>query len=153
METKKKFNKTSLNKFNRLYDKNIELGKYNIPKLNTYLNKSEVNNLKNLEKLSNKSKKITEFNSDIMNLSINEFIDRWANNNIDIFTDLVKFMSGLRNYKGYFNDIDQTGNWTTGIYVIIKDFVNIFTKEKRSIYFGITLILISLLLYFIQITS
>ena len=29
--------------------------------------------------------------------------------------------SNITNYKGYFDDIDETGNWTTGIYVIIKD--------------------------------
>ena len=37
-----------------------------------------------------------------MNLTIREFIQNWANNNIDIFTDLVKFISNLRNYNGLF---------------------------------------------------
>ena len=145
--------KNNVRHSNNYIKKNSYSAKYNIPKLNTYLNSDEIRNLRNLEKLSNKSKIISEKKRDIMNLTLKEFIENWANNNIDIFTDLVKFITNLRNYNGYFNDIDSTGNWTNGILIIVKDFVNIFKKDRRSIYFGVTLILISLLFYFIQITS
>ena len=153
MEYQKNFSKKDLDKFNEKIDSKYSKGKYNIPKLNTYLNETEKKNLSELERVANVSKKISEHKRDILNLSIREFINNWATNNIDIFSDCVKFFGNITNYKGYFNDIDATGNWTTGIYVIIKDFIEIFKKDLRSIYFGVTLVLISLLLYFIQITS
>ena len=53
----------------------------------------------------------------------------------------------------YFDDIDETGQWFTGINKILKEFMNIFTKNGRSLYIGLTLILISFSLYLIQITS
>ena len=161
MESTTNFNRVKLKNFNNQFDSsydvkkqtNLSKKKYNIPRLNTYLNKSEIKNLKKLEKISNKSSKLDIHNNDIMNLSIKEFIEHWANNNINIFSDIVQFFSNITNYKGYFNDIDKSENWTIGIYIIIKDFTGIFKKDKRSIYIGVTLILISILIYFIQITS
>ena len=133
--------------------KKTDAAKYNISKLNTFLNDGEIANLNKLEKISNKSRKIDEFNRDILNLSVRDLVQNWANENVNIFSDVVFFMSSLNKYKGYFRDIDETNNWTTGVYQILKDFSDIFIKDMRSIYFGATLVLISLLLYFIQITS
>ena len=126
---------------------------YDIPKLNTFLSDKEIKSLDKLNKVSNKIRDYDSDNKDIMNLTIKEFLNRWANNNIDIFSDLVLFFSNLKNYHTYFNDIDNTGNLTIGFMKIISDFINIFKIKNRSIYFGVTLVLISLLIYFIQITS
>ena len=126
---------------------------YDIPKLNTFLSDKEIKSLDKLNKVSNKIRDYDSDNKDIMNLTIKEFLNRWANNNIDIFSDVVLFFSNLKNYHTYFNDIDNTGNLTHGFMKIISDFINIFKIKNRSIYFGITLVLISLLIYFIQITS
>ena len=126
---------------------------YDIPKLNTFLSDKEIKSLDKLNKVSNKIRDYDSDNKDIMNLTIKEFLNRWANNNIDIFSDVVLFFSNLKNYHTYFNDIDNTGNLTNGFMKIISDFINIFKIKNRSIYFGITLVLISLLIYFIQITS
>ena len=126
---------------------------YDIPKLNTFLSDKEIKSLDKLNKVSNKIRDYDSDNKDIMYLTIKEFLNRWANNNIDIFSDLVLFFSNLKNYHTYFNDIDNTGNLTIGFMKIISDFINIFKIKNRSIYFGVTLVLISLLIYFIQITS
>ena len=88
-----------------------------------------------------------------MNMTISEIVNKWATINIHTIIDLTNFFSGLNKYKMYFDDIDETGQWFTGINKILKEFMNIFTKNGRSLYIGLTLILISFSLYLIQITS
>ena len=80
-------------------------------------------------------------------------IKEWSNTMLLIFTELVNFIAGINKYSGYFDDIDETGQWFTGINKILKEFMNIFIKNGRSLYIGLTLILISFSLYLIQITS
>ena len=77
MEYQKKFSKKDLDKFNEKIDSQYSKGKYNIPKLNTYLNETEKKNLSELERVANVSKKISEHKRDILNLSIREFINNW----------------------------------------------------------------------------
>ena len=89
----------------------------------------------------------------IMNMSIRNVIKLWSKNNIDILVDITKFFSNFKKYNKYFDDIDETKMWFDGLKLIVYDLFVIFTKEKRIIFIGITLLLLSFGLYIIQITS
>ena len=88
-----------------------------------------------------------------MHMTITQLVNLWATTNIHIIIDLTNFFSGLSEYKIYFDDIDETGQWFTGLNMIARKLIDIFTKEQRGIYVGITFIIISFALYLIQITS
>lgn len=130
-----------------------EIKSYNNPELNIYLNDKEINNLKYLEKKANLSNLSEKKNSDLLNKSINEIISDWSKNNIDILSDLVLFFDTFDKYTKFFEDLDESKNILDGINTIMQDIFIIFTKDERSIYFGFTLIFISLIFYFIGISS
>ena len=121
--------------------------------LNVFLSEKEKREIEYLNNKSNKLQQISEKHNDPMHMSITQLINLWATTNIHILLDLTNFFTGLSKYKIYFDDIDETGQWFTGLHIIAKNLVNIFTKEQRGIYVGITLIIISFALYLIQITS
>ena len=126
---------------------------YDNPELNIFLNDKEKKNLKYLEDKSRLSKNIEIEQSDFMNKSLKEILEEWSKNNIEIFSDIVEFMSNISKYTDFFGDLDDTSNIALGIKNIFYDFSLIFIKNERSIYFGITLIMISMILYFIGISS
>ena len=126
---------------------------YDNPELNIFLNDKEKKNLKYLEDKSRLSKNIEIKQSDFMNKSLKEILEEWSKNNIEIFSDIVEFMSNISKYTDFFGDLDDTSNIALGIKNIFYDFSLIFIKNERSIYFGITLIMISMILYFIGISS
>tara|TARA_B100001093_G_scaffold371097_1_gene356060 strand:+ start:692 stop:1084 length:393 start_codon:yes stop_codon:yes gene_type:complete len=117
------------------------------------LSNEELNKIASLNKLSNSVNKQIKNDDHIMNMSIKNVIKLWAKNNIDILVDITKFLSNFKKYNKYFDDIDETKMWFDGIKLIISDLFVIFTKEKRIIFIGITLLLLSFGLYIIQITS
>ena len=122
-------------------------------KLDVLLSEKEKKQLKSLNKKSNNLQNKSRSDNDFLNLSIHQLFKNWANNNIEILADLIKFISNISIYSRFFDDIDQTGQWFTGIMHMTKDLYNIFTINDRSIYIGITFIVISFGLYLIQITS
>lgn len=122
-------------------------------KLDILLSEKEKNEIDYLNNKSNKLQQTTKDRSDPFNKSLAELINLWASSNVHVIIDLTNFFSGLSKYSSYFDDIDATGQWFTGIGRILRDLVKIFTKGQRSIYIGATLILISFGLYLIQITS
>tara|TARA_B100000575_G_C23136256_1_gene660185 strand:- start:3357 stop:3746 length:390 start_codon:yes stop_codon:yes gene_type:complete len=122
-------------------------------KLNSLLSEKEREELKILNDKSNVIRNSITNKNDLLNNSIRNISKKWANTNIDILVDIVKFFSQIKKYSNYFDDIDETGQWFTGIYTILYDFVKIFTKKDRSIYIGLSFIMISFALYLIQITS
>lgn len=117
------------------------------------LSNEELKKIDSLNKLSNTVNKQIKNDNHIMNMSIKNVIKLWAKNNIDILVDITKFLSNFKKYNKYFDDIDETKMWFDGIKLIISDLFVIFTKEKRIIFIGITLLLLSFGLYIIQITS
>lgn len=121
--------------------------------LNKYLNKSEIDNLEYLNKKSNNIQDLKYKDSDIMNSSLNQVITQWSNVNIEVFNELVEFISNLKKYSSYFDDIDKTDNIITGFVKLIGDLLKILSKNDRGIYVGITFIMLSFLLYFIGISS
>ena len=126
---------------------------FNKSDLDKFLSNKEIEEIDNLNNKSNHLQKTQYSRKNPMNMTVSEIINKWATINIHTIIDLTNFFSGLNKYKMYFDDIDETGQWFTGINKILKEFMNIFTKNGRSLYIGLTLILISFSLYLIQITS
>ena len=122
-------------------------------KLNMTLSKNEINNLKYLNQKANLNKSLENTKSDFLNKSLREIIQLCAETNINIITDLINFMENINKYTPFFEDIDESKNILTGFYTITSDLIKILIKDQRSIYLGITLVLLSILLYFIGISS
>lgn len=118
-----------------------------------YLSNTEKNKLKKLNKTSNKLNKDIRISNDILNLPIKSIINRWSNEMSNIIIDLTNFFSNLKNNDKNFNDIDNLSQILAEIIKISNKLVLIFLKGERSIYFGLTLIILSFLLYIIQISS
>ncbi len=120
--------------------------------ISKYLSNIEKNTLRRLNKTSNNLNKDIKMNNDILNLPIKTIINKWSNEMSNIIIDLTEFFSELKSDKN-FNDIDNLSEILTGIIKICNKLVLIFLKDERAIYFGITLIILSFLLYIIQISS
>ena len=60
-------------------------------------------------------------------------------------------MVNIGDYQKYFNDIDQNNQCFTGIITILRDFMNIFRKDQRSLYVGFTILIISIMLWYINV--
>ena len=88
-----------------------------------------------------------------MNKSLREIYINWGKVNMSIIEDLVTFSNEINNYSKFFNDLDDSTNILTGIISILKDIYDIFTKNDRGIYVGITFIIFSILYYMIGISS
>ena len=134
-------------------ESNESSDKYDIANLNMKLSNKEKNSIRYLNKQSKKLRNLHRENNDFMNMSLKEVVKEWSNTMLLIFTELVNFIAGINKYSGYFDDIDETGQWFKGIYRIFHEIIIILTKKKRILYLGITLIFISFALYLIQITS
>jgi hypothetical protein len=65
--------------------------------------------------------------------------------------DIISFMVNIGNYQKYFSDIDDSNQWFTGIITILRDFFKIFRKEQRSLYVGFTILIISIMLWYINV--
>jgi hypothetical protein len=127
---------------------------YNFPNLNMYLNDDEVKELEDLNKKSNRAQNSLKDNNDPFSMSISKLIVIWRLKNLEVFKDLVNLFSNFEaKYSDYFNDIDETKQWFSGIMIILKDIFKIFTKDNRAIYIGMTLLIISFLLNIIDISS
>tara|TARA_B100000963_G_C22537086_1_gene630311 strand:- start:240 stop:632 length:393 start_codon:yes stop_codon:yes gene_type:complete len=126
--------------------------KFDIDKLNTYLNANEISELKYLNEQAEKANESIKDKTDIMNLSLNELINNWANVNSKVFSDIVIFISNIGKYREYIED-DDSNSFLYALQNLLSDFMKIFHQEGRLLYIGMTLILISVLIYFIGITS
>ena len=90
--------------------------------------------------------------TDIMNMSLNVLINNWANVNSIVFSEIVVMFADIHKYTNYVKE-DNANSILVAINYFIKDLFDIFTKDGRVLYIGLTLILISILIYFIGITS
>ena len=131
----------------------MKTSKFDSAKLNTFLNKNEIAELEYLNKKAEYLDKNINDKKDILNLTINEFLKNWANTNMLIFKDLVQLFSNLGIYNKYFSEKEESKAIINGIFAILNDIRIIFLKKDRAIYIGITFILISILFYFIGLTS
>ena len=111
---------------------------------------------KNIDFLNNSSNKIRDElikSRDFLNIPLSKLSKIWASKMNNILEDLAIFFKNIRTYSNYFEDINDVNNWWRGILKIISEFSYIMVKNERSIYFGITLIMLSIGIYFIQISS
>ena len=72
------------------------------------------------------------------NLTLYELFAIWSKNMIDIINDILKFIDNFKNLN--INEINIMGE--------IYNFIEIFTKKKRILYSGITILLIVILFSF-----
>lgn len=126
---------------------------YNRSDLNMYLSDKELSELNSLNKISNTLRNTIRVKQDPVNMNIRELFKKWASVNIHIIIDITNFISNIDDYYKYFDELDESGQWYDGLYQLYINFSNIFIKDDRSIYFGITLLLLSFAMYIIQITS
>ena len=131
----------------------MKTSKFDSAKLNTFLNKNEIAELEYLNKKAETLDKNINDKKDIFNLTINQVLQNWANTNMLIFKDLVQLFSNLGVYNKYFSEKEDSKALINGIFAIFNDIRIIFLKKDRAIYIGITFILISILFYFIGLTS
>jgi hypothetical protein len=111
---------------------------------------NERDELLRVNKLANTLQKSEDEYKDPLNMSMRQFAKEWANKNMEAVADLMKWLSNLGEYNNYFNDIDSSRQWFTGIYMIIRDFIAIFWKNQRAIYIGITLLLLVFFIFVIE---
>ena len=89
----------------------------------------------------------------IIDMSVKEIYNNWTINIKEIIEELTGFVYNINKYSNNFNNIDDPNEWWVGIINIFKELYNILTKKERGMYVGILIILISVMMYFIQITS
>jgi len=126
---------------------------YNFPNINVYLNDQEIKEIEGLNAKANAARFSKQMRDDPANVTVRDFFSIWANKNLAIFIDLVAFFSKLEKYSIYFEDVDNTKQWYSGIQKMLVDFIMIFIKETRAIYIGITLVILSFLLYMIDVSG
>ena len=126
---------------------------YNFPNINVYLNDQEIKEIEGLNAKANAARFAKQMRDDPANVTVRDFFSIWANKNLAIFIDLVAFFSKLEKYSIYFEDVDNTKQWYSGIQKMLVDFIMIFIKETRAIYIGITLVILSFLLYMIDVSG
>ena len=121
-------------------------------KLKTFLNSNELEELKYLNNQVENINESKKSQTDIMNISLNVLINNWANVNYIVFSEIVVMLADIHKYTNYVKE-DNANSILVAINYFIKDLFDIFTKDGRVLYIGLTLILISILIYFIGITS
>tara|TARA_B100001093_G_scaffold87882_1_gene79835 strand:- start:235 stop:651 length:417 start_codon:yes stop_codon:yes gene_type:complete len=110
-------------------------------KSSTLIDDNKYNNLINNEKQKT-----------FFQLSLIEIMNNWSNISVLIIKELVDILS-LQNYKQYFNNVEDGNQIYLGIYELIKDIFHTFVKDDRGYYSGMSIIIISILIYYIYITS
>jgi hypothetical protein len=115
---------------------------YNTPEDNLTEREREI--LKRTDQLANRANdnKVIDF----FNLSLREILVNWSNNMQAILIDITEEIN-------IDNIIKNSTNVVDFFKTLFFQLWNIFTKEFRIIYFGITLIFISIFIYFTTITS
>jgi molecular chaperone GrpE (heat shock protein) len=115
------------------------------------LSPNEIAELERLTLASNTLQLSSQNYKNPLNMSLKDLFKEWTTANLKVINDIIKFMTNISDYNQYFEDIDQTRQWLEGVLLIIKNFIKIFTIENRSLYVGFTILLISLLLWYIDI--
>ncbi len=131
----------SSNSVKSSYDLNTD---YKTP--GEYLTTRERDILKETNALANTAsdQKMEQF--DLFHLSLNQILKNWSNSMQAILVDLTDTLDINK-------DLKNTANMYEFMVVFFYKLWNIFTKEYRIIYFGMTLIFISMIIYFVFISS
>jgi hypothetical protein len=115
------------------------------------LSPNEVAELERLTLASNTLQLSSQNYKNPLNMSLKDLLKEWSTINLKVVNDIIQFMTNIGDYSNYFEDIDQTKQWLEGIILIIKNFIKIFTKENRSLYIGFTILLITFMIWYIDV--
>ena len=118
-----------------------------------YLSKEEKTTLDDVTKQSNKARLDKKESRDFLNIPLTKLFENWAETMNSIIKELTSLFGNIRKFSKYFNDIDNFTNWWIGMKNFLSEFIYIFVKKERSIYFGVTMVIFALLIFVIQITS
>ena len=113
---------------------------------NNFLSDSEKKTLKLVNDKSNLLNDTLAERKNIFNKTLKNIITEWSVHHQKMLADsilLVKDMNKPENYNKY-------QNWWDYLLKYLGDFTTIITKEDRMIYTGITIIIVSLLLYLVD---
>jgi len=113
-------------------------GQFTISDYQKYIKAKEYENLYNLGNKNTEKDIENKYYERIYNLSISKIARNFTINFIDILNDLVDYFYKIINKKEQFN---------------FNKFIIIFIKDERLIYTGILLVLLSLFIYFMDITT
>ena len=121
------------------------------------LSKKERDKLNNLNITENTKTAKSKHDSDFINLPLSLIISKWS----VVINDIIHDLANL-NYKqtitdnSIFTEAEHEvyhQKWWLYITAVIKDIIYILTKSDRLIYVGLTLIIVSFIVYFIMISS
>ena len=113
---------------------------------NNFLSKDEQKTLKLVNEQSNTLKNKNIDNKNILNKSVKEIITEWSYHHQNMLDEIVKLTNKLNKME----NIKDSQNWWEYLKEYLYNFMSIVTKEERLIYTGITVLVISLLLYLID---
>tara|TARA_Y100000590_G_C15634466_1_gene982410 strand:+ start:626 stop:1105 length:480 start_codon:yes stop_codon:yes gene_type:complete len=119
----------------------------NLKYIKEYLSSIEKTTLNKINSLSNKLSKQNIKDSNILNKSVLQLCRDWATTHNNIINDLIKLHSNMDDYNKH------NSWWEYLLYYFKKIVNNILLKDDRLIYIGVSLILVTLLLYFIDISG
>lgn len=126
----------------------------NAKSLNVNLSQKEKDELVYLNKEANSLNKIRNYKNNPLNMTLRENYDLWRKLTNDTLHDLVNLSSNFSiKYSKYFDENNTKREIFTGVFIFIREFIDIVTNKMRIIYNGFTLILVSFMLYIILISS
>ena len=116
---------------------------------NNFLSDDEKKTLKYITDKSNvlKNRKLNKDN--IFNKTLKEIITEWSIHHQKMLDEIVKLIQEVNSMDNY----DKYNNWWRYFTKYLNDFVNILIKGDRMIYSGITILMISFLLFIINSSS
>lgn len=116
---------------------------------NNFLSDDEKKTLKYINDKSNvlKNRKLNKDN--IFNKTLKEIITEWSIHHQKMLDEIVKLIQEVNSMDNY----DKYNNWWRYFTKYLNDFVNILIKGDRMIYSGITILMISFLLFVINSSS
>ena len=116
------------------------------PQPSDYLNDDEKRFLEKTNILANAIQGEQRQKQDFFSLSLHDLLSNWSNNTQGILIDLTNELDIQQALK-------NTDNFYEFIVSISKQIWQICTKNYRIIYFGMTLVFISIMLYFIMVSG
>ena len=111
-----------------------------------YLSSKEKDTLKKANKLSNNLSKEFIKNNNLFNKTINEILQQWSEVHQNIINELLNLYNNMDDYSNY-------NFWWEYISKYFQETLNIFIKDDRIIYVGISIVLLCFTLYFIDISD
>ena len=114
-----------------------------------FLSKDEQKTLKLVNKKSNELKNEKIENDNIFNKTLNDIIKEWSLHHQKMLDEIIKLIKNVNDMK----DFEKFNNWWRYLTKHINDFIIIITKGDRMLYSGITIIMISFLLFIINSSS